>query len=158
MGLSLGTALVIGQTASTVAAAGAASAPFIAAAGSLLGAAAQRSAGKTAAKESELSAQAGEIAATGREIDRKERLAKAMATANASAGAAGIAAFEGSPLTILQESIQTEETATERDQFNTRISALTTRARGKTAERSGRIGAGVSLLTGGAKFAQLVPE
>lgn len=158
MGLSLGTALIVGQTAGTVAGAAAASAPFISAAGSLLSAASQRSAGKTAAKEAELSAQAGEVAATGREVDRKERLAKAMATANAQAGAAGIAAFEGSPLTILQESIKTEETATERDQFNTRISALTTRARGKTAERAGRIGAGVSLLQGGAKFAQLVPE
>jgi len=158
MGLSLGAALVIGQTASTVAAAGAASAPFIAAAGSLLSAGAQRSAGKTAAKEAELSAQVGEVAATQREVDRKERLAKAMATANAQAGAAGIAAFEGSPLTILQESIKTEETATERDLFNTRISALTTRARGQTAKRAGRFGAGVSLLQGGAKFAQLVPE
>ena len=158
MGLSLGTALVVGQTASTVAAAGAAAAPYIAAAGTLLSVASQRSAGKTAAKEAELSAQTGEIAATGREIDRKERLARAMATANAQSGAAGIAGFEGSPLTILQESIKTEETATERDQFNTRISALTTRARGQTAERAGRIGAASSLLKGGAKFAQLVPE
>ena len=61
MGLGLGTALVVGQTASTVAAAGAAAAPYVAAAGTLLSVASQRSAGKTAAKEAELSAQAGEM-------------------------------------------------------------------------------------------------
>jgi len=127
-------------------------------AGTLLSAGAQISAGKTKAKEAELSAQAGEVAATQREVDRKERLAKAMATANANAGAAGIAAFEGSPLTILQESITTEETATERDAFNTRISALTTRARGQTAKRAGQFGAASSLLQGGARAASLLPE
>ena len=125
---------------------------------SLLSAGAQISAGKTAAKEAELSAQAGEVAATQREVDRKERLAKAIATANANAGAAGIAAFEGSPLTILQESITAEETATERDLFNTRISALTTRSRGQTAKRAGQIGATSSLLQGAGRAAQLVPE
>jgi len=128
------------------------------AAGTLLSVGTQLSAGRTAAKEAELTAQAGELAATSREVDRKERLAKAMATANAQAGAAGIAAFEGSPLTILQESITAEETATERDRFNTRISALTTRAQGQTAKRAGQFGAGVSLLKGGAKVAQLIPE
>ena len=132
--------------------------PFIAAAGTLLSAGVQIKAGRTAAQEAELSAQTAELAATQREGDRKERLAKAMATANAQAGAAGIAAFEGSPLTILQQSIENEQTATERDQFNTRISALTTRARGRTAKTTSQIGAASSLLQGGAKFAQLVPE
>ena len=127
-------------------------------AGTLLSADAQAKAGKTAAKEAELSAQTAEVAATQREADRKERLASAMATANAQAGAAGIAAFEGSPLTILQQSIEAEETATERDLFNTRISALTTRARGQSAKLQGQIGAVSSLLKGGATAAQLVPE
>ena len=127
-------------------------------AGTLLSAGAQVSAGKQTARESELSAQTAEVAATQRETDRKERLAQAMATANAQAGAAGIAAFEGSPLTILQQSIENEQTATERDQFNTRISALTTRARGKSAQGIARIGAASTLLTGGATAAQLIPE
>ena len=113
---------------------------------SLLSVGAQVSAGRTAAKESEQSAQIQETAAIQREADRKELLASAMATANANAGAAGIAAFEGSPLTILQTSIEAEETATERDQFNTRISALTTRARGKSAQRGAQIGAVTTLL------------
>jgi len=133
-----------------------------AAGGSLLSAGSQIQAGRTAAKEAELSAQTAELGATQREVqrevDRKERLAQALATANAQAGAAGIAAFEGSPLTILQESIKAEETATERDLFNTRISALTTRARGKTARRMGQVGAATSLLKGGAQTAQLMPE
>jgi len=124
----------------------------------LLSAGSQISAGKTAAKEAELSAQTAELGATQREADRKERLAQAMATANAQAGASGIAAFEGSPLTILQESIKAEETATERDMFNTRIQTLTTRARGQTAKRSAQVGAATSLLKGGSNVAQLMPE
>lgn len=124
----------------------------------LLSAGSQIKAGKASAKEAELSAQTAEIGAIQRETDRKERLATAMATANAQAGAAGIAAFEGSPLTILQQSIENEQTATERDQFNTRISALTTRARGQSAKTQSRIGAASSLLKGGARTAQLIPE
>lgn len=125
---------------------------------SLLSANMQRRAGKQSVREAELSAQTEELAATQREGDRKERLARAMATANAQAGAAGIAAFEGSPLTILQESIRNEETATERDQFNARISALTTRARGQTARSTARIGAATTLLQGATTTAQLIPE
>ena len=127
-------------------------------AGTLLSAGARIKAGRADAHEAELSAQTAEVAATQRESDRKERLAKAMATANAQAGAAGIAAFEGSPLTILQQSIENEQTATERDRFNTRISALTTRARGQSAKTSSQIGATSSLLQGGSRAAQLVPE
>ena len=127
-------------------------------AGTLLSAGAQIKAGRDAAHEAELSAQTAELGATQREGDRKERLAKAIATANAQAGAAGIAAFEGSPLTVLEQSIENEQTATERDQFNTRISALTTRARGQAAKTTGQLGAASSLLKGGAKAAQLVPE
>ncbi len=136
----------------------AAALPFVAAAGTLLSAGTQIKAGRDTAKEAELSAQTAEVAATQREADRKDMLAKALATANAQAGAAGIAAFEGSPLTILQESIKAEETATERDMFNTRISTLTTRARGQTAKSQAQLGAATSLFKGGAQAAQLIPE
>lgn len=125
---------------------------------SLISANQQARAGKQSLREAELTAQSEELAATQREGDRKERLAKAMATANAQAGAAGIAAFEGSPLTILQESIRNEETATERDRFNTRISALTTRARGESALSTARVGAATTLAKGLATGAQLIPE
>jgi hypothetical protein len=125
---------------------------------SLLAAGSQIQAGKAAANEAELSAQTAELAATQREGDRKERLASAMATANAQAGAAGIRAFEGSPLTILQQSIENEQTATERDAFNTRISSLTTRARGQSARRGSQLQAGSSLIRGASQSAQLMPE
>ena len=125
------------------------------AATSLLSAGTQIQAGRQAVKESELTAQTQELAASQREVDRKERLATAMATANANAGASGIAAFEGSPLTILQQSIEAEQTATERDAFNTRIGALTTRARGKSAQSQARLSAAGSLLQGGSNIAQL---
>ena len=154
----MATAVGVAALGQTGMAAGTQAAIGMAAASTLLAASSQRTAGKTAAKEAELSAQTAELGATQRETDRKERLARAMATANAQAGAAGIRALEGSPLTILQESIKNEETATERDRFNTRISALTTRAKGQTAQRAGRIGAVTSLLQGGSKVAQLVPE
>jgi hypothetical protein len=125
------------------------------AATSLLSAGTQIQAGRQAVKESELTAQTQELAASQREVDRKERLATAMATANANAGASGIAAFEGSPLTILQQSIEAEQTATERDAFNARIGALTTRARGKSAQSQARLSAAGSLLQGGSNIAQL---
>ena len=126
--------------------------------GTLLSAGAQIKAGRDRARAAEQTALIQETAATQREADRKEALAKAMATANAQAGASGIAAFEGSPLTILQQSIENEQTATERDLFNTRISALTTRSRGRSAQTSAQIGAATSLIQGASRTAQLVAE
>jgi hypothetical protein len=110
--------------------------PLIIMAGSSLIAAKQKqSAGKIAQMESETSARAEEVAAIQREGDRKSRLAQSLATQSAGAAASGISAFEGSPLTALHESIVAEQDATARDQFNTRMSALTTRTRGKVANR-----------------------
>jgi hypothetical protein len=89
----------------------------------------------TAAKiqegEADVAAQQEELAATQREADRKNRLANALASQIAGSGTKGISAFEGSPLSILQGDIQAEERATERDVFQTKLSALTTRAKGK---------------------------
>ena len=132
--------------------------PYVAAAGTLFSAASQKSAGNISAKEAELTGQTQEVAATQREADRKDRLAAAIATANAQAGAAGIAQFEGSPLTVLNESLRSEEVATDRDAFNTRIAALTTRSRGQSAKRQGQIGAATTLIRGASTTAQLIPE
>lgn len=120
---------------------------MIASAGmSLYSAYQQNQAGKVARTEAEQTAKLEETAAIQREADRKDRLANALATANAQAAAAGVAAFEGSPLSILNESIRAEETATERDMFNTRISALMARRRGKSLQQRARIGAAGSLV------------
>ena len=113
---------------------------------SLLSFTQQRSAGKIAQREAEVGAKSEELAAIAREGDRKERLAGALATQTARAGAGGISAFEGSPLSVLQESITAEETATERDVFQSRLSALTTRTRGKVAKSRATAGAVTGLI------------
>ncbi len=96
--------------------------------------------------ESKVQAEQEELGAVQREADRKEKLAIALASQNASAGASGIAAFEGSPLTILQEDVRREEQATERDVFSTKLASLTARSRGKVKAKGLR---SQSLLTAG---------
>lgn len=105
-----------------------------------------KAAGKIAQGEAEVAAKQEELAAVQREGDRKNRLAEALASQNASAGARGVAAFEGSPLTILQEDIRREEKATERDVFQTKLSAMTTRARGSLARKQASTAANIGLL------------
>lgn len=102
--------------------------------------------GKIARGESQVQAQMEELSAVSRERDRKGRLADALASQNAAAGAKGIAAFEGSPLTILNEDIRRESVASERDKFQSRLSAATTRARGLILEKTNRAGANLSLF------------
>ncbi|NRA79845.1 MAG: hypothetical protein HRU18_16695 [Pseudoalteromonas sp.] len=94
--------------------------------------------------ESKVQAEQEELGAVQRESDRKERLSIALASQNAAAGAGGIAAFEGSPLTVLKEDVRREEVATKRDAFSTKLSSLTTRSRGKARSKSLR---SQSLLT-----------
>lgn len=91
----------------------------------------QRTAADIAEAEGKVAAQQEEVAAVQREADRKSRLATAMASQTASAGARGVAAFEGSPLSVLQEDIRREGVATERDVMQTRLAAMTARQRGK---------------------------
>ncbi len=95
--------------------------------------------GKSARREAETQALAEEAAGVSREADRKERLAMALASQNAAAGSAGVAAFEGSPLTILKEDIKREQKATGRDIFQTQLAAKTLRARGKIAEKQAKL-------------------
>lgn len=108
------------------------------------------SAASLAAKESQASLEEGqaEVAAKTeelrlkqREADRKDRLASALAAQNAMAGARGVAAFEGSPLTILQDSLERERTATERDVFSTELSNLALRSGAKAKRRMSQINA-----------------
>jgi len=107
----------------------------------------QRSQGDIARGEAEVAAKSEEAAGVQREADRKSRLAEALASQNAAAGAGGIAAFEGSPLSIMQEDIRREAVATERDVFQTRLKAMTLRARGKIAQRQAKTGATIGLIT-----------
>lgn len=107
----------------------------------------QRSQGKIARGEAEVAAKAEEAAGVSREADRKERLAQALASQNAAAGASGIAAFEGSPLSVMGEDIRKESQATGRDEFQTKLRSMTLRAQGKIAERQAKTAANIGLIT-----------
>jgi hypothetical protein len=124
-------------------------------ASSLLSFKQKQDAGAIAKMEAETGARSEELAAIQREGDRKGRLSQALATQAAGAGASGISAFEGSPLTILQESIRTEETATQRDVFQSRLEALTTRTRGKVSKKQASSSAKIGLIGDMGKAAQI---
>ncbi len=106
-----------------------------------------RAQGSIARGESEVAAKAEEAAGVARESDRKQRLSEALASQNASAGSNGIAAFEGSPLSVMKEDIRREKVATERDVFQTKLKSMTLRSRGKIAERQAKTGANIGLIT-----------
>lgn len=106
----------------------------------------ERTAAKGIEGEAKLAAKAEEVAATTREADRKSRLATALASQIAESGAKGISAFEGSPLTLLEEDIKTEAKATQRDIFQTRLSALTKREKGRIQGRQLRTSANIGLI------------
>lgn len=103
------------------------------------------SAGKIARGEAEVAAKQEELSAISREKDRKSRLADALASQNASAGARGVT-FEGSPLTILEEDIRREQEATQRDVFQSQLSASITRQRGVISEKQTRAAANIGLI------------
>ena len=124
-------------------------------ASSLLSANQTRVAGDIAKGEAKVQARQTELAATAREADRKERLAEALASQNASAGARGIAVFEGSPLAILQADIEREEKATQRDIFSTELEAFTLRSRGSIGQKLARTQSAVGLLQSGSQFASM---
>jgi hypothetical protein len=124
-------------------------------ASSLLSFKQKQDAGAIAKMEAETGARSEELAAIQREGDRKGRLSQALATQTAGAGASGISAFEGSPLSVLQESIRNEETATQRDTFQSRLEALTTRTRGKVSKKQAGASAKIGLIGDLGKAAQI---
>lgn len=127
-------------------AAAAAAAGPISAGVSLLGfVAGERQAGRDRAA-SELEAKQVEVGVIQREADRKDRLAAQLASQNALAGAAGIAAFEGSPLTVLEDSLKRERTATQRDIFSSELTALGLRLGARSRRRTQRLTAGLGLV------------
>ena len=122
---------------------------------SLLQFGATRSAGSIARTEAEVAAKQEELGVVQREADRKGLLARALASQTASAGSRGIAAFEGSPLSVLQADIEKEETATQRDEFSTKISALTARTRGKVAQKQANAMSVINLIGNVGKIASV---
>lgn len=133
---------------------GVAAIPLIISAGtSLMQAQQTRTAGKIQRIEAETAAKQEELAVIQREADRKESLARAMASQTASAGAKGISAFEGSPLAVLQADIAKEEEATQRDIFMSKLSTMTTRARGTIAQKTATASAALGLASDFSKIA-----
>ena len=96
--------------------------------------------------EAETAARQEELGAVQRESDRKQALARALASQNAAAGAKGIMAFEGSPLSVLQADIEAEEEATQRDIYQSKLAAMTARARGSIAKKQAYTQSAIGLL------------
>lgn len=117
----------------------------------------QRAAASAAEAEGKFAAKQEKLAATQRETDRKERLATAMASQTASAGARGVLAFEGSPLTILQEDIRKEEVATERDIFGSKLAAAQARLQGSNRAKALKSGATIGLLKDTSDLVKTLP-
>jgi hypothetical protein len=105
-----------------------------------------KTSGQIQAAEGKVAAKMEETAAAAREADRKARLAEALASQVAGAGASGISAFEGSPLTILQADIEAEQQATQRDIFESRMRAQALRTRGAMAKKMAKSQAQLSLM------------
>lgn len=130
-------------------------APLILAAGStLLSAGAQSTQSKIDADQAEIAAQQEDLAVKQREADRKDRLASSLATQNAMAGAKGVAAFEGSPLTILEDSIKREQTATDRDKFSSQMRSIAIRSGSKIRRKMQQTQIGLNLAQRGSSMAQ----
>jgi len=121
---------------------------------SLLAAGASERQSSLEAGQAEVAASQQELQVTQREADRKDRLANSLATQNALAGAKGIAAFEGSPLTILEDSIERERVATERDIFSTQLGVLATRSTAKARRRASQVSTGIGLVQRGSQLAK----
>ncbi len=113
--------------------------PIIMVGTSLLTAGAQLEAGDQAEREANVEAKGEELRAVQGEADRKNRLARSLASSIAGFGAKGVKAFSGSPLAILQEDIEVEKVATERDKFNKSMNANSIRARGKSAKAGAKV-------------------
>lgn len=105
--------------------------------------------------QAEVQAKNEELRVKQREADRKDRLASALATQNAMAGAKGVAAFEGSPLTILQDSMERERVATERDVFSTELSNLALRSGARTRRKMSDMSARLGFFQSGMTAAQI---
>lgn len=92
------------------------------------GALSKQSQAANEAEQAEIAARQQEVAVKQREADRKDRLAASLAAQNVMAGAKGVAALEGSPLTVLQDSIERERVGTERDVYSTELTTLAQRS------------------------------
>ena len=116
---------------------------------SLLQLGAGLTASKIAKQQGKLETRQIRLNALSREADRKDALAKAMASANARSGTKGIAAFEGSPLAILNNMERQEADTSQRDQYMTDLAATTAKYKGKQSALGYQSQASTALMNSG---------
>jgi len=104
-------------------------------------------------QQGRLQAEMEDVAATQRETDRKMDLARSIGSIRAGAAGAGITG-EGSPLTLIQESIKAEQRDSSRDEFMTKMRKSSALMRSRM--RSGQImgNAQLSILQNAQQAAQ----
>ena len=107
-------------------------------------------------RQGKLEAQMIDVAALQRETDRKSELVKSISSQRARAGASGIT-IEGSPLSVIQESIRQTEQDTERDKFNTSIAKQSAIYSAKLKSGALKTKAGLSLLQRGSTAITTAP-
>ena len=127
---------------------------IVSAAAGLASAATKQTQSSIEAGQAEVAAKTEELRLVQREADRKDRLASALATQNAMAGAKGIAAFEGSPLTVLEDSIQRGQTASQRDRFSTELGVLAQRSSARIRRKFQGINTRLGLLQQASSMSQ----
>lgn len=110
-------------------------------------------AGKIAKTQSKLERKQLQLQLQARETDRKEALAQAMAAANAASGTKGIAAFEGSPLAMLEQMEMRSMEESQRDKYMTDLAKTTEKYRGKQRALGYQSQAFDKLATSGIQFA-----
>ena len=122
--------------------------------GSLLSSGLQQSAGRAEARELEFQADNESINAVIRNNARLENLLNVMAANNVISGASGVAAFSGSPLTVLQENIKTASKRAVTDFGVARMNELSLRQSAFARRRASQLAAFGSLLGTGLNIAK----
>ena len=102
----------------------------------------------------EMQARDAEFAAKDQEIKRRQRLMSSLASQNASRGASGVRAFEGSPAAMMKSDIEEFDYDQSMAAANLGMKQNSLLTSGKYANQSGYISAGSSLLNYGAKRAE----
>ena len=128
--------------------------PILAGASSLASFGIKEAQSKFELGQAEIAAKEEELRLVQREADRKDRLASAMSAQNAMAGASGVAAFEGSPLAVLQDSIKREEEGSQRDEFSTKMTSLAIRSSAKNKRRFDKLNNRLGLIQSGSSIMQ----
>lgn len=111
-------------------------------------------AGQAQQVQYEMQARQEAAAARDAEIERKQRLVKALASQTALRGAQGISAYQGSPAAMMQEDIRQAEYASLIGQSNLDMRTTQLQTEGRQAVQSGYLSAGSSLLDYGERVAR----